>query len=258
MDNIIAPGRPECSVVWFRVNTEGQGHMPHIGSRTVDEAGSRTLAEWIESIPGPNRDVVSTPVTDTLARVRAAQRTGQSPAFIASTNSFARELSDRFLPPDRRRHTLGSDFDPQRVLSLTGDVSRGRIVFHGEGGPQCARCHIVAGLGRNYGPDLTAISRRYDRAAMLNQIVNPSQTIAPEFVLHSIETRDGEDFTGFVVAQTATELRLRRETSDEITLLRSRIALDEKSPVSAMPEGLLAPLTAQEAADLLAYLLTLR
>ena len=151
-----------------------------------------------------------------------------------------------------------SDFSPQRVLSLAGDVSRGRVLFHGDGGPQCARCHIVAGLGRNYGPDLTAIARRYDRAAVLNQIVNPSQTIAPEFVLHAIETREGENLTGFVVSQSATEVRLRRETGDEITVPRGRIALDEKSPVSAMPEGLLAPLTAQEAADLLAYLLTLR
>lgn len=257
---IIAPGRPECSVLWFRVNTEGQGRMPHIGSRTVDEAGSKVLAEWIESIPGPQRGVVPapTPVTDALARVRAAQRTGQSPVFKASTNTFVRDLSDRFLPPDRRRHTLGTDFNPQRVLSLAGEVSSGRVLFHGDGGPQCARCHIVAGLGRNYGPDLTAIARRYDRAAVLNQIVNPSQTIAPEFVLHAIETRDGENLTGFVVSQSATEVRLRRETGDEITVPRGRIAVDEKSPLSAMPEGLLAPLTAQEAADLLAYLLTLR
>jgi putative heme-binding domain-containing protein len=254
---VIVPGVPERSVLWFRVNTEGQGHMPHIGSRTVDEFGSRVLAEWIESLGTAERslEAAASSTSEALMALRAAQRSGQAPAATASTNAFVRELFDRFLPPERRRRTLGPDFDAQSVLRLTGDAVRGRALFHGDAGPQCARCHIVKGVGRNYGPDLSTIARKYERTALLDHIVNPSKLVAPEFVLHIVETRDGESLAGFVTAQSATEIRLHRETGDEITVPRSRVGSDEKSPLSAMPEGLLASLTAQEAAELLAYLL---
>jgi len=43
-----------------------------------------------------------------------------------------------------------------------------------------------------------------------------------------------------------------------MTLARESVVSDTVSPVSAMPEGLLDALTAQEVADLLAYLAGLR
>lgn len=258
---VIVPGHPERSVLWFRINTEGQGHMPHIGSRSVDEAGSSLLADWIESLDatGATAKVVSSSTSAALAALRASQLdSSQRPATIAaarsSTNAFARDLVERFLPPDQRRHVLGAEFDPQLVLGLNGDAAHGRERFHSESGPQCSRCHVCAGAGRNYGPDLTQIARRFDRATLLDHIVNPSKVIAPEFLLHMVETRDGENLAGFVITTSLAGLRLRCETGDERLLERTRITRDDISPVSAMPEGLLAPLTAQEAADLLAYL----
>jgi putative heme-binding domain-containing protein len=70
-----------------------------------------------------------------------------------------------------------------------------------------------------------------------------------------VETRDGESLSGFVQGQAAGGLQLRIESGELKSLKSSAIASDVPVAGSAMPEGLLANLTAQEAADLLAYLL---
>jgi hypothetical protein len=49
---------------------------------------------------------------------------------------------------------------------------------------------------------------------------------------------------------------IRSEDLTEREVKRSEVESDTQSPASAMPDGLLSGLTAQEAADLLAYLST--
>jgi hypothetical protein len=64
--------------------------------------------------------------------------------------------------------------------------------------------------------------------------------------------------TGFRVGKDLQTLRLRVEDGTVQTLEAGEVVSDQVSPVSAMPEGLLDALTAAEAADLLAYLRSLR
>jgi uncharacterized repeat protein (TIGR03806 family) len=47
---LVAPGRPERSVLLHRAMTRGPGQMPPLASRRPDEAGVRLLREWIESL----------------------------------------------------------------------------------------------------------------------------------------------------------------------------------------------------------------
>jgi putative heme-binding domain-containing protein len=184
---------------------------------------------------------------------------------LASTNGPTRDLFQRFLPASRRRRVLGEGWDEAVLVGMSGDAGRGRALFHSDSGPQCGRCHQAEGKGREFGPGLDAIASRLDRAALLEQIRWPSRRIAPEFALHQVETRDGLQHSGFVVpvkavagAPAPQDLRLRIEGGEVVTLARESVASDTVSPVSAMPEGLLDALTAQEVADLLAYLAGLR
>ena len=66
---------------------------------------------------------------------------------------------------------------------------------------------------------------------------------------------DDTELTGFVVKRTGAEMILRDETLAEHTLRPASLKDIRESTLSAMPEGLLAPMTAQEAADVLDYLL---
>lgn len=280
---IIARGEPYRSALFYRVFTEGAGHMPQIGSRLVDNYGVRLVQEWITSLAPdvappsmlpPNPDValrttsgaleLLASVTSTtwgLASMPDALRRYHAAAGQAAeqaqqqTNVFVRELFQRLLPASERRQTLGAEFAPALVLGLSGDATRGKAVFHGVA--QCGRCHVAAGEGRSFGPELSGLSQRYDRAQLLEQILNPSKVVGPEFKTVHVTLKDGTEVSGFVVRRDGDRMVLRDETLKEHSIAPDQIVERRESETSAMPEGLLASLTATEAADLLEFLVHL-
>lgn len=171
-------------------------------------------------------------------------------AGLASTNMLVRELLQRLLPHDQRRRTLGSDFDPQAVLTLKGDQARGKDLFLGVA--QCSRCHVSGGVGRVFGPDLTDVARKYNRAQLLEEIMHPSKLIAPEYKTVAVLLNNESELSGFVLKRSEADLVLRDENLERQIKLVD-VKSTRLSDLSAMPEGLLAPLTAQEAADLLEF-----
>jgi putative heme-binding domain-containing protein len=88
----------------------------------------------------------------------------------------------------------------------------------------------------------------------LEHILSPSRIVAPEFKTTMVTLLDDTELIGFVQRQTADEFVLRDESLAEHRIKRNRVRESRESTLSAMPEGLLAPLTAQEAADLLEYI----
>lgn len=272
---IIAPGDPYRSTLLYRISTEGAGHMPHIGSQTVDEEGVRWISEWIRSLPRPEPSPAGAPAPEAIEEaVRAGNHsfllssvngalalanslsvsrgTRPPPGAASHDNPMISSLFQRFLPAAERRHTLGSNPDEASILSLKGSPARGQEVFAGAG--QCSRCHLHGGQGRAFGPDLTDLKRRYSRVQMLEHMVRPSSFIAPEFKSWSFSMKDGAEFSGVVMKRSADETLLRDANGMEHHLRAGDIESSTQSALSAMPEGLLAPLTAQEAADLLEFL----
>lgn len=47
---LVAPGKPEESVLFARIAKHGPGHMPRLGSREVDPKGAALIASWIEAL----------------------------------------------------------------------------------------------------------------------------------------------------------------------------------------------------------------
>ena len=152
---------------------------------------------------------------------------------------------------------MGLNVRPETILALKGNAARGRTLFHTEGAAQCASCHRIGQEGRAFGPDLNDLRRKYSRAQLLEQLLLPSKIIAPEFKTLTVTRRDDSEVSGFVLQRNATELVLRDATLVEQRVKLSDVKESRESTLSAMPEGLLAPLTAQEVADLLDYLLKL-
>ncbi len=48
--SLIEPGNPYRSILYYRINTLGAGHMPMIGARTMDENGIELIHDWIRSM----------------------------------------------------------------------------------------------------------------------------------------------------------------------------------------------------------------
>ena len=263
---IVSAGRPGHSTVLYRMLITGNGRMPAIGSREVDEAGALLLRQWIASLPSQADDEnVPESLDDTASAIDQAldaitmshsQRSDLVAAAMHSLNPATRDLFQRFLPPGQRRRALGSGFDPAVVLALTGDQERGRDLFHSPTGPQCSTCHQVEGKGRALGPDLSAIGARYSRDQLLHHITKPNASIEQQWHLHLITVGENDEpHTGFIITSDVKNLRLLNTLGAEVEIATDQVTSNVELPTSLMPEGTLDTLTAQEAADLLAFLL---
>jgi putative heme-binding domain-containing protein len=106
------------------------------------------------------------------------------------------------------------------------------------------------------GPNLTTIGKTRSRDDLLESILQPSRRIEPKYASYLVNTTDGQTMTGLLVRRTEKEVVLRDAQNKEIVLLAKKVEMMRPSPVSLMPEGQLAGLTTQEAADLLDYVAT--
>ncbi len=168
-----------------------------------------------------------------------------------------RVLYGEYLPPELRRGKLGPRIDPQQILALRGDPQRGRRIFFESSAAQCQKCHRVHGQGGTLGPNLSQIGRKYDRRALLQAILNPSAAIAPEYKVYLVQTAQGHLHVGFLVKRDQQEVVLRDANDRLIRIPAQEVELIQPQSKSLMPELVLQDLTAQDAADLLAFLASL-
>lgn len=264
---IIAPGHPERSAAWYRINTSGAGHMPPVGSHLPDPAGSRLVADWIRSL-APDSQRPAHPAlapTNSLSALQWLDATLPEPPpepivrqAISGTDVAARDLLAAYAPAGLRRDTLGDRIDIESLLRLQGDARRGKDLFHSASGPGCARCHSLEPGVIVSGPSLAGIGRARKPREILTSMVTPSATITPGFQWHEGELNDGTDIAGFLAQRSRTSIQLRLADGKSVEYDAPQVKRLSPLASSIMPEGLLAGLTAQEAADLLAFLTGLR
>ncbi|MBR89889.1 MAG: heme-binding protein, partial [Verrucomicrobiales bacterium] len=114
------------------------------------------------------------------------------------------------------------------------------------------------GKGRDFGPDLTGLGRRHNRGQILGQILRPSKHIHPGYVLQLVGLKKGEPVSGFIRHRDKEGILLRDAALKEHQIPFTNIKSIRPSKLSAMPVGIIQNLTAQEAADLVEYLRSLR
>jgi putative heme-binding domain-containing protein len=271
---VVCAGDPYRSVLLYRIAKMGKGHMPYLGSALVDERGVRLLEQWIAQLDHGQFNRAARSMEQLLACANTADALALSCAIGApdcssatrkralstvkkSSNPLITDLFERFLPDEQRRKTLGGTIRAEVILALQGDVARGRKLFSQEGGAQCHTCHVAEKVGREFGPDLNQIGKKYAPDQLLEHIVNPSLVIDPQFSGWTIETASGETLSGLIKDKTEREL-VFRDAQTERRFKLADVKRLEPQKISLMPDGLLQGLTPQEAADLLAYLESLK
>jgi len=133
-----------------------------------------------------------------------------------------------------------------------GNPLKGALIFAGKG--QCAKCHRFGPAGETIGPDLTTVSRRFQKREVLESVLFPSQIISDQYASQTIVTKKG--LTHFGIVQSLSDGRYIVLQSDgtKVGLRDDEIEEATITPRSAMPEGLFNQLTLEEIADLFAYL----
>ena len=177
---------------------------------------------------------------------------------VAGVDPVVVGLFERYLPPERRVRRLGTAIDPQALLAVAGDADRGRRLFADSAAVQCRTCHAVGGQGGAVGPALDRVGARLDRQKILESLLEPSKTIAPEYRTWLAVTEDGRSVSGLMVKRTDETVSIVDAAGKRTDLAATTIDELEPLPTSLMPEQLLRDLSTEQAADLLAYLESLR
>ncbi len=288
---IISPGDPLGSVLYYRISKLGGGRMPRLGSVHVDVAGASMIHDWIANLT-PQETVAPHPITPRLAaRLASNSDTDRTAAIttlttttrgalallrwvadhpdprlrtqvLAATRTHpateVRDLFERFLPPDQRVKRLGTVVDRGAILRLPANAEQGRTVFFNNPAAACKNCHRIGKQGETLGPDLSTIGKKYGAAQLLDQILEPSKLMDPKYVPYLMETAEGQILTGLLEKKTDEEVWIKDARNRIHKIPAEEIELLVRQRKSLMPELLLRDLTAQQVADLVAFLATLK
>ncbi len=179
-------------------------------------------------------------------------------AVVAHSDGQVRDLFERFVRPEQRVERLGTAFDTAQLLARAGDVARGREIYFDLAGIQCKNCHRIGETGGTVGPDLDHIGKKYNRAQLLESIVEPSKTVDPKYTVYLLETTTGKTLSGQLVERTADQIVLKDAEGKLLTVASGEVEKLSPQTRSLMPDQMLRDMTAQQAADLLEYLDSLK
>ena len=112
---------------------------------------------------------------------------------------------------------------------LPGNPARGAGVYAKSG---CARCHILAGEGFGFGPELTGIGERRSVSHIREAILKPTASLPEGFLLVRVTTSDGQSHEGIRVNEDTFSIQfkdasgrfysLRKEELKELEKLRGQ------------------------------------
>jgi putative heme-binding domain-containing protein len=233
-------------------------------SRYKAEAADRAKRRGSERAAVINQMLGSTSSALLLAHACEEQRPSSSmraevvALAMARTDGQVRDLFERFVPDDLRVKRLGNLIKAETLLAMKGDPARGKELFFKTSALQCSKCHRIGDTGTPLGPDLTQIARKSTRAQILESILDPSKIVEPQYLTYVVETKEGKFHTGLLASKTDQEVVLKDAENKEIRIPAGKVAALMPQKKSLMPDQLLRDLTAEQAADLLEYLVSLK
>lgn len=139
--------------------------------------------------------------------------------------------------------------------SVAGDAVRGKAVFEGKG--NCLSCHRVNGNGSRIGPDLSDVGGLRRAVELEQSILDPQEQVLPNNRLYRVVTRGGETITGRLLNHDSFTVQLLDSNARLLSLPISDLreyGFVNNSPMPSYRDTL----TAQERADLVRYLVSLK
>src|SRR5206468_3219243 len=103
------------------------------------------------------------------------------------------------------------------------------------------------------GPDLAG-ARSGGKEKLLANILDPNREVPPNYFGYTVETKEGDSYTGLIVNETGSSVTVRQPLGVEVVDARAQIAKMQTSRFSLMPEGLEEGLTSGDLADLLEFI----
>jgi putative membrane-bound dehydrogenase-like protein len=134
------------------------------------------------------------------------------------------------------------------IVGLTGNAARGKEVA-----TRCLMCHAVGGVGAEFGPALDGWGRGKSPEVIARAIVEPNAEIAQGYDGTELKTTDGLTIQGLLIMQ-GDPLMMRSRGGITQIIPAGRVANRRRMPESLMMSPAALGLTAQNVADLIAFL----
>lgn len=138
---------------------------------------------------------------------------------------------------------------------LVGDAARGRVLFGGAG--NCTNCHAVNGKGPLVAPDLGDVALLRTADLLHRTLLDPAGTMLPVNRMVRAVTRDGKLVTGRRLNEDTYTVQLIDEQEHLRSFMKAELTEYTVLKTTTMP-SYKDKLSAQELADIEAYLLTLK
>jgi len=139
----------------------------------------------------------------------------------------------------------------EEIVKVKPEVAKGKQVFT----QRCSTCHKVGNEGNLVGPELTTISKKFDRTALLDAVINPDAAIVFGYEPWLINKKNGESFYGFLMGETKNNVVLKDIAGKKHLITASEIKTKEKQNKSLMPDPAASGLTEADLANVVEYLL---
>jgi putative heme-binding domain-containing protein len=133
-------------------------------------------------------------------------------------------------------------------VALTGDAARGQNLA-----TRCLMCHTIGGTGADLGPALDGWGRGKSAEVIATAIIRPSAEIAQGYDATELKTKDGLTIQGLLIKQ-GDPLMMRSMGGMTQIIPADRVASRRRMPQSLMISAAQLGLTAQDVADLVAFL----
>jgi putative heme-binding domain-containing protein len=139
--------------------------------------------------------------------------------------------------------------------TITGDASRGATSYEKRG---CAACHVVAGKGRIFGPDLTAVGAQRGPAYLRRALLEPGAEVPEGHVVVTVRTKPGQAIRGVRVSEDVFGLHVRDVQGRLHDFRKADLAALEREAGASLMPALGGSVPLGEVDDLVAYLASLR
>lgn len=225
-------------------------------SRTDVEAGQRLYGPQCQVCHGANGDGVPgidlklgrfrrASSDDDLARTITSGVPGTGmPAFLLRPEELVAIVA-----------FIRAGFDPASASVRVGDAARGRALFHGKA--ECAQCHRVNGVGPRVAPDLSDIGAIRTLAALQRALLTPDESALPIHRGVTVVTKDGRTLRGRRLNEDTYSVQIIDEQENLLSLEKASLralAVDAEAEMPSYADRL----TADELADVIAYLVSLK
>ena len=141
----------------------------------------------------------------------------------------------------------------KREAKLPGDAERGKVLFFGSA--QCSTCHMIAGRGGFFGPELSVYAARIGAEEVRAAIVDPNKDLDPRRGLVTVTLADSTTLVGLIRNHDNFSLQLQTRDGAFHLLNKSDIRTTKYEGKSAMPADYGCKLSKNEIDDLISFLL---